>query len=347
VAALLRGSGRDEVAFVGTPDGLEARLVPEAGIRFLPLAARGFDRARPLSLVTAAFVTLASTVRAWRLIARERPDVVVGFGGYVSLPLGLAAVSRRVPLVQHEQNSVPGLANKVLSRWAGAVGVTYPDSARRLKHPDRAVVTGNPVREAVREARRASGRDSLGVPPEALLLLVFGGSQGARHLNEAMVALAPRLASVPRLRVVHVAGTIDYASVAERLRDVIAGSPDYRLIEFLDDMASALAAADLVVARAGATSIAEITTIGLPSVLVPYPYATDDHQRLNALAVETAGAGVVVSDADLDGPVFGETVMRLLDDAGARARMAAASKALGLPCAAERVTALARQAAGT
>ena len=139
----------DEVAFVGTPDGLEARIVPAAGVAFRPLAASGFDRARPWTLVTSSLRIAASTARAWRWLGADRPDVVIGFGGYVSIPVGLASALRRIPLVLHEQNSVPGIANRVLSRFAAAVAVTYEESAPRFAHPDRVVVTGNPVRRAV------------------------------------------------------------------------------------------------------------------------------------------------------------------------------------------------------
>jgi UDP-N-acetylglucosamine--N-acetylmuramyl-(pentapeptide) pyrophosphoryl-undecaprenol N-acetylglucosamine transferase len=337
-------AGGHEVAFVGTPDGLEARLVPEAGVAFFPLPARGFDRARPLSLLTGAAVIVASTVRARRLLSSWRPDVVLGFGGYVSLPVGFAAVSRGVPLVLHEQNSVPGMANKALSRWASAVGVTYEASKRWLCHPERCVVTGNPVRAAVLDAERDGGRAVLGLPAEAIVLLVFGGSRGARHLNEAVIDLYPRLSEVAGLRVVHATGSLDAEAAGERLERVSADSPaaveEWRLVTYLEDMPSALAAADVVVARAGATSIAEITALGRAAVLVPYPYATDDHQTLNARAVEEAGACIMIEDRDLEAPAFGDGVVALLADPKRREAMAAASARLGRRDAAERVAEL-------
>ena len=336
----------DEVLFVGTPNGLEARLVPEAGVAFRGLSAAGFDRARPLTLLTSSARLAASTLTAWRWLGAEKPDVVLGFGGYVSIPVGFAAALRGVPLVLHEQNSVPGLANKTLSRWAAAVGVTYEESAELLAHPERAVLTGNPVRPAVLAADRESGRHVLGLPADALVLLVFGGSRGARHLNSAIVGLRARLLAVPNLYVVHVAGAKEVATVADALRaEGGDGDGRWRVVAYLDDMGSALAAADLIVARAGATSIAEITALGLPAVLVPYPYATDDHQTKNAAAMVAHGAAELVADADLDGTRFADIVVGLLGDPARRATMAAASKGLGRPDAADRVAALARQAA--
>lgn len=342
VAGLLAAE-HDEVLFVGTPDGLEARLVPETGVAFRGLAARGFDRAKPWTLVTSSVRIAASTVRAWAWFGADRPDVVIGFGGYVSIPVGFAAIMRGVPLVVHEQNSVPGLANRVLSRWAARVCVTYEESAALLAHPDRIEITGNPVRPAVAAADRAMGRERLSIPLHARVLLVFGGSRGARHLNTALIALRDRLLAEKDLFVVHVAGKAEADSVQASLAGAGGdGGGRWRVIDYLEDMGSALAAADLVVARAGATSIAEITVLGVPAVLIPYPFATDDHQTKNAATMVAHGAAALVADADLDGERFGDIVMGILGDASARATMSDASRALGKPDAAQRVVALAR-----
>lgn len=343
MAERLLAEGHSDVDFVGTPHGLEARLVPEAGVRFFVLPARGFDRSKPLSLIVAILIIALSTVRAVALVMRRRPDVVIGFGGYVSIPVGLAALVTRRPLVLHEQNSVPGLANRVLSRWAHTIAVTYDSSARHFTRPERVTLTGNPVRPAVLRADRASGRLMLGIPESASLLLVFGGSRGARHINTVVARARDTLLSVPDAHVVHVAGPAEHDSVAELLGST---DPRYHVVDYIDDMGSALAAADLVVARAGATSIAEITALGRPSVLVPYPYATDDHQTGNARGVQQSGGAVVFADADIDSPAFIETVTNLLADASARATMAAAAARLGHADAANRVSNLARIAAG-
>ena len=336
----------DDVLFVGTPDGLESRLVPDAGVAFRPLSAAGFDRARPWTLVTSSVRLAASTVTAWRWMGAERPDVVVGFGGYVSIPVGLAASLRRVPLVLHEQNSVPGLANRVLSRWAREVGVTYEESAALLAHPERVTLTGNPVRPVVLRSERQAGRRALSIEPHAKLLLVFGGSRGARHLNSALLRLRDRLLAVPDLVVVHVTGAAQVERVRAELADAGGDAGGrWRIVGYLDDMGSALAACDLTVARAGATSIAEITALGVPAVLVPYPFATDDHQTRNAAAMVAHGAAELVADAEVDEERFGDVVVGLLNDDVRRASMAAASRALGRRDAAGQVAALARRAA--
>jgi len=311
---------------------------------FRGLRARGFDRARPWTLVTSSVRIAASTVTAWRWFGHERPDVVLGFGGYVSIPVGFAALLRGIPLVLHEQNSVPGLANRVLSRWAARVAVTYEESAESLGHPERVVVTGNPVREEVANSRRDTGRAALRLPDTARVLLVFGGSRGARHLNTALLAIRSRLMAEPDLHVVHVAGAAEAAVVRTSLEASGGdGGGRWRVLEYLDDMGSALAGADLVVARAGATSIAEITALGLPAVLVPYPYATDDHQTKNARTMVAHGAAELIADKDLDDERFGDILIGILGDGARRATMSDASRELGRPDAAKRVVGLVRE----
>jgi UDP-N-acetylglucosamine--N-acetylmuramyl-(pentapeptide) pyrophosphoryl-undecaprenol N-acetylglucosamine transferase len=333
---------RDDVLFVGTPDGLEATLVPRAGLDFVGLPAHGFDRARPITALTAALSVTASAIRALRVLHGFRPDVVVGFGAFVSVPVGLAAWLLRIPLVIHEQNSVPGLANRFLSRLAVAACITYRESASRFART-RSVLTGNPVRREVLDADAARGRRSLGVAENDVVLLVFGGSRGARHLNQAVLAASDRLLEIADISVVHVAGPLEAQAVQE-------GVPDnarrrWQVHPYLDDMGDVLAASDLVIARAGATSIAEITVLGKPAVLVPYPYATDDHQTMNAASLLSAGAAVLVKDEELDDDAFTSTVTGLLRDPDRRASMAGASAALGHRDAASAVAAVVRSAA--
>lgn len=348
VAAHARDEEHSDVTFVGAPDSLEARLATEAGFEFVGVPAHGWDRSQPLTFVTAGFTTAVSFFRCLLLLRRLKTDVVIGFGGYVSLPLGLAAAFGGIPLVLHEQNSVPGLANRLLSRWAATVCVTYAESIHRLHRPARALVTGDPVREAVLHADRDAGRRGLGLKKTDLVLLVFGGSAGARHLNSAVVALHPRLAKVKKLAVVHVAGPKEVDAVRAAVAEAVHRKLPpkwWQVHDYVDDMGGALAAADVVVCRAGATTIAELTAIGRAAVLVPYPYATDDHQSCNAAPLLQAGAAAVVSDAGLDTPAFADDVLRLLEDPRRRESMAAAAAHLARPCAATAVVDAAIEAA--
>jgi len=346
VAEHLRDEERCDVEYVGTPEGLEARLATEAGLAFHAIPAKGYDRSAPWSMVTAALTAIGSWGRCLRLLRAARTDVVIGFGGYVSLPLGLAAAASGVPLVLHEQNAVPGMANRFLSRWARAVCVTYPSSIERLAHPTRACVTGNPVRAAVATADRATGRKKLKLRKADLVLLVFGGSRGARHLNTAVLNLYKRLKDIPKVRVVHVTGPLEFDAVRAALLEIDPKPGAFwQIHEYLDDMGDALAAADLVVCRAGATTLAELSILGRPAVLVPYPYATDDHQTLNAQALVHAGAALSFADAEIDGQTFGDEVVRLLADERSRTSMEAAALALSRPLAAHAVAETAVEAA--
>jgi len=340
----LAASGHD-VLYVGTPEGLESRLATEAGVEFAGLPARGYDRSRPTTLITSSTLMAGSTMRARGLISEFAPDVVVGFGGYVSIPVGAGAVLKRKPLVLCEQNSVPGMANVFLSRWARSVGITYEDSAHYLKHSARAVLTGNPVREEVLQGDRHEGRTALGIPADARMLLVFGGSRGARRINEAMVEASGELLSSTDLYVVHVAGASEYDAVADSIASTGVDQKRYLVRDYIHSMGSAIAAADLVLARAGATSIAELTALGKPATLVPYPYATDDHQTLNAQAVVDAGGALLLADADVTSTAIISSVSSLMDDPSARATMAAASAKLGRRDAVERVERLILDAA--
>lgn len=343
----MAADARDRVAYVGAPASLEQRLALEAGVGFIPVRSTGWDRARPLTLLTGVLTAIASTVRCLALLRRTHTEVVVGFGGYVSVPLSLAAILSGVPLVLHEQNSVPGVANRMLARFARSVCVTYADSVAFLPHPDRAVVTGNPVRAAVSHAGRASGREVHHFEDGETVLLVFGGSRGARHLNTALVGMYARLERVDGLRVVQIAGPTEAASVRAALAATARAVPAWwQVCEYVEDMGDLMAAADLVVSRAGATTLAEISVLGKASVLVPYPYATDDHQTRNAEPFVRAGASVVVSDSELDAPVFADTLVRLLADAGSRATMESAAATLGRPNAAAAVLGVLQAAAG-
>lgn len=336
-----------EPIFVGVRDRLEARLVPDAGFPLHLIDATAVPRGLSLELFRLPGAIRAG-VRSCMALARETSAVgAITFGGYVSFPLDRAAAKRKLPLVVHEQNSVPGLANRAAGRWADRVAVTFPGSAHRFPHPERCVVTGNPVREDVlalaldREARQAAARERFGLAPDRPTLLVFGGSQGAQSINRAVVAAHPRWSSQD-LQVLHAAGSRDYPAAArgwESARTKAAGVR-VKLLDFIESMADAYAAADVVVCRAGATSIAELTVLGIPAVLVPYPHATADHQTHNARALERAGGAVVVPDEDLDGAALVAAAEPLLLDPERHAAMSRASRAFGRPDAARNVARL-------
>ncbi|MDO4442641.1 MAG: undecaprenyldiphospho-muramoylpentapeptide beta-N-acetylglucosaminyltransferase [Slackia sp.] len=314
-----------EVCFAGTPTGVEARLVAQAGIEFVPFEAAGFDRQKPWTLITSTARLAASAAKAKRWMKDCKPDAVVGFGGYVCIPVGLAAASLHVPLVMHEQNSVMGMANKFLGKKAAAVALTYEEAGKDIADASKVVLTGNPVRSSVLRATRSQGRAMLGVPDDAVMLLVFGGSLGARHINKAVAALKEKLLSRDDLYVVHISGPKEYDAVKEELALSDEEEKRWKLMAYQDRMAETLAAADCAISRAGATSLAEISAIGLPALLVPFPFAAEDHQTTNARAYVASGAAFMQRDDELDDASFERKLFSLIDDASVRERMRTAA----------------------
>lgn len=335
LAEELRDRGWD-VRFAGTPNGVEARLVPQAGVAFTPFEASGFNRSHPTTLPKALLKIAKSTKAAKRWFADIQPDVVVGFGGYVSIPVARAAESLGVPLVLHEQNSVMGLANRQLAKQAAKVCVTYECSGEGIAAA-KVVTTGNPVRRSVVEASRAEGRQMLGIPDDALMLLVFGGSLGARHINQAICAMKGELLARENLYVVHLTGPKELQSVEEALALTPEERARFQVMGYQDRMGETLAAADVIVSRAGATSLAEISARAIPALLVPYPHATADHQTTNAKAYVAAGCAELIADDQVETPHFAELVRQLLDSPELRDRMSAAARAQGTANAAARL----------
>lgn len=318
-----------EVLFAGTPTGVEAKLVADAGIPFKGFAASGFNRKKPLSLIKGVATIQKSTGAAKRWFKEIEPDVVVGFGGYVCVPVGRAAESLGIPVAVHEQNSVMGMANRYLARRAAAICLTYEHAASALDEGERGrvVLTGNPVRSQVLTATREAGRAMLGVPENARMLLVTGGSLGARHVNQAVMALKDELLSRPDLHIVHLTGRREFEAVKRDLALTDEQAARWQVIDYQDRMGDCMAAADVIVSRAGASSLAEISALAVPALLVPFPAATEDHQTMNARAYVDAGCAYLVPDAEVEDPVFAERLLRLIDDASERERMRSAARA--------------------
>ncbi len=327
VADELRGRGH-EVAFVGTDDRMEARLVPEAGFEFTGLSVAGFDKARPWTLVSSATKLLAATKKVEGMFRARRPDAVLGFGAYVSIPVGRAAHALHIPLVIHEQNSVPGMANDYLARRADLTALTYEASREFLKPGGECIVCGNPVRKSVEQSDAAAGRAAFGIDADATVLLVTGGSLGAHRLNAAVCALKEQLLAIDGLVVVHSTGAQDFEFVKGQLALAPHEEARWKVFPYIERMGECMAASDFAVSRAGASSLAELATLHLPAVLVPYPHARGDHQTLNARAYVDSGAAVLVADADVEGVQFSSAVLELAGDARRRATMRKACEGL-------------------
>ncbi|MGE5359346.1 MAG: undecaprenyldiphospho-muramoylpentapeptide beta-N-acetylglucosaminyltransferase [Bacteroidales bacterium] len=321
------------VSFAGTAQGLEARVVPREGFALDIIRSAGLKGKSPAALARGVAMLPASAWDAWRVVARRKPHVVVGLGGYSAGPIALVAALRGVPTLLMEQNAVPGITNRLLSRVVRAAAVTYDSTLPYFGN--KGFVSGNPVRPEFFRTEDADGRINLGTPPRAAKVLIFGGSQGAHAINVAMVEAAPDLAAatVPVV-ITHQTGARDLDVVRDAYRQ--AGLTA-RVEPFLDEMHIEMMAADVLVCRAGATTLAEIAAAGRAAILVPLPTATDDHQRRNAEVLQAAGAAEVIDQRDLTGRMLAERIVALAGNDARRASMASAVRAMARPRAADAI----------
>ena len=345
LAHVLASDG-SQIKFIGSDRGPEARLVPSAGFSFEPIRISGRGKGASVRNVLALARLVTATSRCLSIIGRFDPDVFVGTGGYASLPAALAAMLHRVPIVVHEQNSVPGLANRVAARFARAVAVSFPGTEKHFG--SKGVLTGNPVRREIaavdRQARRSEALDFFGLAPGRRTLLVTGGSQGARSINEAVLELYVRWRFDDRVQVLHLTGPERLVEVQAALKSL--RRPDdrvmWREVPFTQRMDLAYSSADLAICRAGSSTIAEMAAVGLPGIFVPIPIALDDDQRKNAEVVVKVGAGRMILDANLrEG--LPSVVEELLFDQENLDALSTAAGALSLGDAAERLAEVVRK----
>ncbi len=317
------------VSFVGTARGLESRVVPALGLPLDLIRSAGLKGKSLVALLRGLALLPLSALDAWRVLSARRPDVVVGVGGYSSGPVLLLAALRGLPTLLMEQNTAPGFTNRRLAPWVRAAALSYEETLQYF--PGKGVVTGNPVRREFLLALEAS--DDAARNDGGVRVLIVGGSQGARAINDAMIAAAPLLAE-RGLVLTHQTGERDLA----RVRDGYAAAGVAATVEpFFHDMNTRMRAADVLVARAGASTLAEVTVLGRASVLVPLPTAADDHQRRNARVLAAAGAAEVIEEANLSGAALAGVLTALAADPARRRTMADRARSLGRPDAAARV----------
>jgi UDP-N-acetylglucosamine--N-acetylmuramyl-(pentapeptide) pyrophosphoryl-undecaprenol N-acetylglucosamine transferase len=337
IANELRKNYGAEVLFIGTARGIENRLVPAAGYALRLVRVGALKNVSLGTRAKTAFDLPRAVWDAGRMLNQFAPDVVIGVGGYASGPAMLAAVVKHIPTLAFEPNVVPGFANRMVARFVSAAAVHFEETAKYFRHAE---VTGVPVRQAFFEITPKRG----GTPT----LLVFGGSQGAHAINEAMIRCLPALKrQAPGIHIIHQTGERDYNDALAAYRLFTANVDESaEVFKFIEDMPGAFARADLVVCRSGASTVAEITAAGKPAIFVPFPRAADDHQRVNAEALAQAGAAVVVEESRLEGVWLAETIAALLGDAARLARMSDAARALAHPNAARDIAAMAMRVAG-
>ncbi len=339
VRAIQKKISDAEFLYVGTKDGLEADIVPKEGLAFETVNIQGFKRSlTPENLVRGARA-FGGVMKAMGIVRRFKPDVAVGTGGYVCGPILLAASLMGVPTLIQEQNVMPGVTNRLLSRFVSCIAMGTKEAAEHFPKGKR-VFTGNPIREEVMKARDEDGKKEFGLDPGAKTVLVSGGSRGARSINRAMVGVLAHYAGRRGVQFLHVTGKAGYDETMEHLRTAgvdLDAAGNLFVKPYLYNMPLALACADVAVFRAGAIGIAELTARGVPSVLIPYPFAAANHQEMNARAIASAGAARMILDRELTAERLLSVLAELLSEEAKLKRMAKAAKKLGRPQAAGEI----------
>ena len=328
-----------EFLYVGTQKGLEADIVPKAGINFTALNLEGgLERRFTLENFSRAANAIWSIKHASDIVKNFKPNVVVGTGGYVCGPILLAASLMKVPTLIQEQNAVAGVTNKILSKFVSKIAVGTRDALKNFP-AEKTVYTGNPIRSAVLDAKKSDGLKEFGFTDDKPIVLISGGSRGARSINNAMIDVLKSAAQKNSAQFLHVTGKGEFDAVTEKLSDII-DAPNIKVVPYLYNMPRAMAMADLAIFRAGATGLAELTARGVPSILIPYPFAAENHQEFNARALVEAGAAKMILNKDLTAEILSATIDELLSSPDTLKKMSEASLSLGKPQAANEIAEL-------
>lgn len=331
----------ESITFIGHPDKSEAQLVPSLGFTFLPLRCSGMPRRHKLQLIGWIFGLWLAIFKALRYLKRLKPDVVFTTGGYTTAPVIIAAKVLKIPYMVHEPDAHPGLVNRKLAPWAAQVTCAFEEAVAQLPNP-RVSVTGNPLRASIGRLTKVQGREALPWPwdDQRTTLVVIGGSQGAQHINQAVIEALPQLIETMGLQVIHQVGGANVETCKALCPDFFRNHPAYKQLGFIDTMDAVLAVADLAVCRAGSMSLSEMIQAHVPMVLVPYPFAAADHQRKNALAFQAQGVAVMVEDQDLTAQRLVEVVGSLFKESGRLEEMRQRAQSIARPDATKTIVEL-------
>ncbi len=320
-----------EIIFVGTEKGIESEIVPKYGYELKTVTVQGFKRKIDFDNVKRVFKLFKGLEQSRKIVKKFKPDVVIGTGGYVSGPVLFNSAMNKVPTIVHEQNSFPGVTNKILSKMVTKVLTSFEDSHVRFPEESRnkLVLTGNPVRKEILVSKKNVSRRKLGIQEDKKMILCYGGSGGSRKINDSMKLVIRNLVNED-VAFIYATGKNFYESFMNDIADLEL-KPYQKVVPYLEDMATALAACDVVIGSAGAISLAEITALGKPSIIIPKAYTAENHQEYNAKSVESKGAGIAILEKNLTPETLNETVFKLLGDRELLVDMANASKEIGKP----------------
>ncbi|MDD2432917.1 MAG: undecaprenyldiphospho-muramoylpentapeptide beta-N-acetylglucosaminyltransferase [Clostridia bacterium] len=334
--ALQKEWARCEILYVGTKNGLENKIIPEVGFPLVTLEVEGWQRKFSLQASKAGWKASKAFFAARKIIRDFSPQLVIGTGGYVCLPVVGAASCLGITTLLHEQNALPGLTNRLLSGGVEEILLTFPEAQKyfSVQRQKKITVTGLPIRPAILEVERAEGLSFFDFSPDKLTLLGIGGSRGAQSINQAMLFVCGQYYNDERVQIIHLTGETGYAEFQQKLQQRgidMANNGNVIITPYLQEMEYALACTDLCVARSGAAFLAEMTAKGIPGILVPYPYAAESHQEHNARALVEQGAAEMILDQELTGEVLLEKVEKVLFNDVRRKEMAQKSKQTGEP----------------
>lgn len=333
-----------EVLFIGTQSGLEADIIPKEGftIQFIDVA--GFERRLSVKNIQTIAKTIGSVWQSQKIIRQFKPDIVIGTGGYVCGPVLLAASLLKIPTMIQEQNVIPGITNKILSRFVDKIALGFTEASENFPNQNKLFFTGNPIRQEVISASREESIAALGLDPTKRTILISGGSRGARSINQAMIKVHQFFAGSKEIQLLHVTGQSEYNGIVGKFTQCgidITAAGNIIIKPYLYNMPQALAVADLAIFRAGALGLAELTARGVPSILVPYPYAAENHQEYNARAMERQGAAILIHDKELNHDILIKSISELMNNPQKLDMMSLASKKIGRPKAAESIAQMA------
>lgn len=327
-----------DILYVGTKKGLESELVPKEGLNFKTIRVKGMPRRLNKESFVAMKELLHGLNDANKIIKEFKPDIVIGTGGYVCGPVVYVAKKKKIPALIHEQNAFPGITNKILSRYVDKVAVTFDESKKYFKYEDRVVNTGNPIRKDILHIDKDEAYKSLNIDKSIPFILSFGGSGGQKRLNDAMYYLINESVKKKDIQIIHVTGKRFYDEFINRLKkDNIVLDNNVKVLPYLYQIPEAINIATLVITSAGAITLAEISAVGVPSILVPKAYTAENHQEYNARAFEEKGASILVLEKDINGELLSDTIYSIVNDKKILSMMARKSKELGIIDAAERI----------
>jgi UDP-N-acetylglucosamine--N-acetylmuramyl-(pentapeptide) pyrophosphoryl-undecaprenol N-acetylglucosamine transferase len=323
-----------EILFAGTEKGLENNLVPREGFELKLIRVKGFKRKVSLDSILSVKELFNGLIDAKRLLKAFKPDIVIGTGGYVCGPVLFMASRMKIPTLVHEQNAFPGVTNRILSRFVNTVAISFKEAKEYFKHSRNIVFTGNPIRNELLDIEKSVARQKLEIEGDSNLVVIFGGSRGAKKVNDNVVDMIKTYFD-SSFKVIFATGEAQYGEVLEQLGEGLI--KNIKVVPYIYNMSEVLSAADLVVSRAGAITVSELAALGMPSILIPSPYVTANHQEFNARALEVQGGSVIVLEKNLSSELLFNQIKSLLGDKEQLAKMARSAKKIAVTNASERI----------